>query len=178
MNSQIALFRGINVGGSNILPMKELVAILQTIGVGHVQTYIQSGNAVLSDSKKQSNLTAQSISQEIYRIKGFEPTVLLLSSEQLENAVTQNPFPVDDGKVLHFFFLAQTPQQPDLARLDELKTQSESFVLHNDVFYLYAPDGIGRSKLAAGAEKALGVAVTARNYNTVNKLSGMLRSAN
>jgi uncharacterized protein (DUF1697 family) len=35
---------------------------------------------------------------------------------------------------------------------------------------LHAPDGIGRSKLAAKIEKTLGVPTTARNWNSVTKL--------
>ena len=50
-------------------------------------------------------------------------------------------------------------------------------MLSNNVFYLYAPDGIGRSKLAADAEKALGVPITARNWNTVSALISMAEKA-
>jgi len=51
-----------------------------------------------------------------------------------------------------------------------LKTGNESFRLIGKVFYLHAPDGIGRSKLAARAEKFLSVQATARNWNTITKL--------
>ena len=46
MNTFVALLRGINVGGKNILPMKELAAVLEGSGLKKVQTYIQSGNVV------------------------------------------------------------------------------------------------------------------------------------
>jgi uncharacterized protein (DUF1697 family) len=42
------------------------------------------------------------------------------------------------------------------------------------MFYLYTPDGFGRSKLAAKVEQALGVPVTARNWNTISKLAAMV----
>jgi uncharacterized protein (DUF1697 family) len=41
------------------------------------------------------------------------------------------------------------------------------------VFYLHAPDGIGRSKLASRVEKHLGVTATARNFRTVEKLMAL-----
>lgn len=44
MTTYIALLRGINVGGANILPMKELASVLECIGLENVHTYIQSGN--------------------------------------------------------------------------------------------------------------------------------------
>jgi uncharacterized protein (DUF1697 family) len=79
-----------------------------------------------------------------------------------------------EGKSLHFFFLASTPAKPDLDALAKLKSSSEEFKLGKNVFYLHAPDGIGRSKLAAKVEKALGVPATARNWNTVSKLMVMV----
>jgi len=47
----IALFRGINVGGRNSLPMKELVAIMQDYGYTGIRTYIQSGNVMFESSR-------------------------------------------------------------------------------------------------------------------------------
>ena len=78
------------------------------------------------------------------------------------------------GKELHLYFLVSRPKKPDLDRLDAVKARSERFALKDTVFYLYAPDGIGRSKLAAAVERSLGVAATARNWNTVEKLLEMV----
>jgi uncharacterized protein (DUF1697 family) len=69
--------------------------------------------------------------------------------------------------------LDSIPRKPDLETLESIKTKSEQFKLVNQVFYLYAPDGIGRSKLAAKVEKVLGVAVTARNWRTVNEIMSL-----
>ncbi|MGD8940251.1 MAG: hypothetical protein PVJ72_12780, partial [Gammaproteobacteria bacterium] len=60
-------------------------------------------------------------------------------------------------------------------KLIAVKSKSEEFKLHKNVFYLYAPDGIGRSKLAAKVEQCMGLPVTARNWNTVNKLISMVK---
>lgn len=46
MNTYIALLRGINVGGNNKLAMRELVSLLEGLGLRNVKTYIQSGNIV------------------------------------------------------------------------------------------------------------------------------------
>ena len=54
--------------------------------------------------------------------------------------------------------------------MNELKTKSEQFVLKSKVFYFYAPDGFGTSKLGAKAGRLLGVDTTARNWRTVGKL--------
>lgn len=175
MKTYIALFRGINVGGKNILPMKELVALLQNLGAQGVKTYIQSGNAAFQHQAEQAVELSDRIRAAISESHGFEPQVLLLDVAELEQAIASNPFPQAeaDPKTLHLYFLADRPETPDLETLDNLKQDTEQYGLADKVFYLYAPDGIGRSKLAARVEKSLGVTATARNWRTVSKIMAM-----
>jgi uncharacterized protein (DUF1697 family) len=177
MKTYIALFRGINVGGRHILPMKELVALLEELGCRNVKTYIQSGNAVFESQVNNASQLAKKISAEIRKRQGFEPFVLLLSREEMEKVITNNPFPAgeNDPKSLHVGFLTYTPKTPDLKALEHLKTKSERFQLVDNIFYLYAPEGIGRSKLAASTEKLLGVPMTDRNWGTVRKIMEMVK---
>ena len=175
VNIYIALFRGINVGGKNVLPMKELVGILAGMGYEDVSSYIQSGNVVFRSKTKCSNKTASEIGAKIQVSHGFVPKVLLLEVSELEAAIENNPFDNSKGKILHFFFLDSVPEEPDLDSLKAIKFKTEKYELINKVFYLYAPDGIGRSKLVAKVEKAMGVPVTARNWNTVEKIISMVK---
>ena len=172
MNKWVALFRGINVGGNNLLPMKDLVALLEAIGCTEVRTYIQSGNAVFSSSASTVPQLARSIGKSILNSHGFEPLVQLLSVEALHNVVRLNPFSEaeENPKTLHVYFLAETPKSAYQEALNDIKLEGESYRLEENVFYLHAPDGIGRSRLAAKAEKLLGVDATARNWRTVKKL--------
>lgn len=172
MKRFIALFRGINVGGNNILPMAELREIFLHLGFSNVKTYIQSGNVVFDSTDDDVNIGA--IQQAVLSAKNFQPKVLLLTIDAWQSAIENNLFSVTDGKALHFFFLESPCQNPNITKLDDLRADSEEYRLIGKVFYLFAPDGIGRSKLAAGAEKALGVPVTARNWNTVSKLNSLL----
>jgi len=175
MKTYVALFRGINVGGKNALPMKELVAVLEDLGSQNVKTYIQSGNAVFESQAKDAARLSRKISGEIKQRRGFEPYVLLLELEDLERAIRKNPFPEAeaDPQALHLGFLASAPEKPDLKTLESLRSNSERFHLIANVFYLYAPAGVGRSKLAARAEKLLGVPMTDRNWRTVCKIREM-----
>lgn len=177
MRTWIALVRGINVVGNNRLPMRDLVRILERLGCQDVRTYIQSGNAVFRSGKRQTLKLAEAISSRIFKDHGFRPKVLMLSVPELEAAIAHNPFSTAVGKALHFMFLESKPEQPDLAGLTAVKANSEEFRLDRKVFYLYAPDGIGRSKLVAKIEPALGVPVTGRNWNTVAKLRAMATQA-
>ncbi|MFT7465316.1 MAG: hypothetical protein ACI9EF_003681 [Pseudohongiellaceae bacterium] len=176
MQTWIALFRGINVGGNNILPMAELRQDLEELKLKNVRTYIQSGNAVFESAAKTTASLTKKISDRIEERHGFRPALLIISHETLLSAIACNPFPdaVEDPKTLHFNFLAEPATHADVKALQACKAPTETFKLTDQVFYLHAPDGIGRSKLAAKAEKHLGVVATGRNFRTVDKLLSMV----
>jgi uncharacterized protein (DUF1697 family) len=174
MNTYIALFREINVGGKHLLPMKDLVATLITLGFEGIRTYIQSGNVVLKSKRKCSVKEGGSIASAVEARVGFRPEVLLLDAPEFKEAIVHNPYDTTIGKALHFFFLKSMPLAPDLPRLESLRSPSEQFTLNGKVLYLSAPDGIGRSKLGAAVERSMGTTVTARNWNTVSKLLEMI----
>ncbi len=176
MKTCIALLRGINVGGKNMLPMKELLAVLESLDLQNIKTYIQSGNAVFQTEAADIAKLADTISAAIKESHGFAPQVLLLDSAALEETIKANPYPEAEAapNTLHVAFLAAVPPKPDLDALERIRAASERFQLAGNVLYLHAPDGVGRSKLAASMECLLGVAVTSRNWNTVRKLKEMI----
>ena len=175
MATWIGLLRGINVGGNNILPMAALKKDLESLKLNNVRTYIQSGNFVFESYSKTASSLSGKITRRIEEQHGFRPKLLILNHKELMAAVQFNPFPkaVSDPKTLHFAFLAKPSINPNTKALDESKSPTESYKLTDRVFYLHAPDGIGRSKLAANVEKHLGVVTTARNFRTVSKLLSM-----
>jgi len=176
LKTYISLFRGINVGGNNILPMKELVAVLKRLGLHDIKTYIQSGNVIFRSEAADTAQLARKIGAAIRKSYGFEPQVLLLDSAVLNKVIRENPYPEAEAvpNTLHVNFLAAIPPKPDLKALEKIRAESERFHLAGDVLYLHAPDGIGRSKLAAGMERLIGVPMTSRNWNTVRKLKVMI----
>jgi uncharacterized protein (DUF1697 family) len=171
----IGFLRGVNVGGKTTVPMKALVQRLEEAGLENVRTYIQSGNVVFESSVKDAHALERRICKAIEGRFKIEPAVQVLSAQSLAQAAAANPFPhaEPDHKSLHLFFLAEAPKAPDLDGLQRLRIPSEAFALVGRVFYLHAPDGIARSKLAAAIGKRLGVEVTARNWRTVCKVLEM-----
>ena len=151
--------------------------MLENIGSQNVVTYIQSGNVVFQNEEEDASLLYNKIRAEIKDSHGFEPQVLLLELEDLQDAANSNPFPKAESepKTLHLYFLASVPEDPNFDALESIKADRERFVLKDSVFYLHAPDGIGRSKLATNVERSLGVWVTARNWRTVCKVIEMAK---
>lgn len=175
MNAWVLLLRGINVGGHHKLPMSTLKALLATLGVKDIATWIQSGNAVFSgviDARGFGDL----IEDEIQSHLGFRPRALVFSRESFTEIVAAYPWPEarDDPTSGHIWFLSRTPEAPAMATLTKRAAPSERFALSDRAFYLHAPEGIGRSKLAEKVETALGVPATARNLNTATNLIAML----
>ena len=175
----IALFRGINVGGNNKLPMKELTKVMLAAGLSDVKTYIASGNVVFtcdaSDLGSAEDDLGGLIEIFVETHFGFRPRVMVLSLEYLEKILAANPFKDHEhkGKAQHIFLPFASTIRADLAILESLKAPSEAFHLGDHAFYLYAPEGIGRSKLAEKVDRALKTATTARNLNTMETLRDM-----
>lgn len=175
----ICLFRGINVGGNNKLPMKDLTKVMLSAGLTDVKTYIASGNMVFtcdaSDLGSAEDDLGGLIEMFVEQKFGFRPRVMVLSLEYLEKILAANPFKDHEhkGKAQHIFLPFASTIRADLAILESLKAPSEAFHLGDHAFYLYAPEGIGRSKLAEKVDRALKTVTTARNLNTMETLRDM-----
>lgn len=168
--------RGINVGGHKKVPMADLRALVsQQTGDAHVQSYIASGNVVFRAADRADALT-QDLGKAIAEACGFEVPLLLLTADQIADVVTGCPEPGAQGNLLHAYLCYADPAlDPDAVA--GLRTATEAVTVKDRTVWLSAPDGIGRSKLAAKMETLLGVEVTARNWNTIQKVAAMVRQA-
>lgn len=173
-----ALLRGINVGGNKKVPMAELRALLTELGHGSVRTYLNSGNAVFSSDSHDPDALAADLERAIEKHFGFRVACMVRTGAYLKAVVDACPFPADEleGKQLHATFFSGPADPERFAGIDIKAFLPDTFRLGDRVLYLYAPDGIGRSKLAeALAKPALlkGIDATARNWNTVKALVEM-----
>ncbi|MEU9250219.1 DUF1697 domain-containing protein [Streptomyces sp. NPDC048270] len=170
-----ALLRGINVGGSRKVPMAELRSVLEGLGHDDVRTYLQSGNAVFSSAKKDPRALARELETAIEAHFGFRVACLVVDGAYLKAVADACPFPAAEleGRQLHATFFSEQPGPERFAGLDRQAYLPEEYRLGDHVLYLYAPDGLGRSKLAealARPARAKGIDATTRNWNTVAKL--------
>ncbi|WP_336321782.1 DUF1697 domain-containing protein [Streptomyces lavendofoliae] len=176
-----ALLRGINVGGHKKVPMARLRTLLTELGHGDVTTYLQSGNAAFtSESGAGEDVLAAELEKAIEQHFGFRVDCLVRGGPYLRAVADACPFPAAEleAKQLHVTYFSE-PVTPDrFAGLDPAAFLPEEFRLGDRALYLYAPEGLGRSKLAeALARPALtkGVIATTRNWNTVVKLVELTR---
>ncbi|MCZ1010546.1 DUF1697 domain-containing protein [Streptomyces lydicus] len=174
MSRQIALLRGINVGGHNSFPKAKQLELAESLGFGEVSVLLQTGNIVFADPGTPPQETARILHDRIAAELGLTVPVVVRTRDELAAAVDANPFPqaVAEPKSLHVTFLSAEPA--DTSRLDALDAAAfapDQYRLTGRELYLWCPGGIGRSKLAEVVSRArLGVTATARNWNTVTKL--------
>ncbi|MEU0999810.1 DUF1697 domain-containing protein [Streptomyces tibetensis] len=173
-----ALLRGINVGGSRKVPMADLRTLLTDLGHDDVRTYLQSGQAVFSCGHGGEEALAAEIAQAMEKRFGFGVDVIVRDHAYLRAIADACPFPAADlePKQLHVTYFS-APVTPDrFAEIDQDAYLPEEFRLGDRALYLYAPNGLGRSKLAEHLSKPRinkGVIATTRNWNTVVKLVEM-----
>ncbi|WP_431997990.1 DUF1697 domain-containing protein [Streptomyces fungicidicus] len=171
-----ALLRGINVGGSRKVPMAELRTLLEGLGHDGVRTHLQSGQAVFASGHGDEESLAAELATAVERHFGFAVDVIVRDHAYLKGIVEACPFPAAElePKQLHvtYFSAPVTPER--FTEVDRAAYLPEDFRLGDRALYLYAPDGLGRSKLAEHLSKPRvnkGVVATSRNWNTVRKLA-------
>ncbi len=175
MATYVALLRGINLGNHNKVPMAALRDRLRDAGFDDVATYVQSGNVVLR-SRKGAATVADLVRAEVAAGFGIDVPVVVRTGAQLAGVLDGNPFlapHADPGRQLHVGFLSAAPAKARAAKLDPKRAAPEELSLRGRELYLWTPNGLGRSKVLQGVERALGVDVTVRNWRTVTELHRM-----
>ena len=168
------MLRGVNVGGHHKIKMDELRALYKSIKLEDPRTYVQSGNVIFRTKEKNAAQLAKKIQDAIEKKFGFRPEVILRTADEMRKAIAASPFSgrrdVEPGKLL-ITFLASEPGPEAQTTLASFKSYPEELHLKGREFYIYFPDGAGKSKLPwSQVEKFLKVTGTARNCNSVTKM--------
>ncbi|MBA3718527.1 MAG: DUF1697 domain-containing protein [Actinobacteria bacterium] len=168
MARQIVLLRGINLGPHKRVAMPKLRDALADAGFKDVQTYVQSGNVVVS-TRKSPKQTAGTVKRLIDEHFGLDVAVVVRTKGELAGVVKSDPFgsSASNPKLYQVTFFETAPDTKLIRKLDEVAMPKERLAHSGREIYAWHPDGIARSKLAAQLARAGG---TARNWTTVTKL--------
>ena len=170
-NINVALLRGINAGGKNTLPMKQLAAMFQAAGCGDVQTYIQSGNVLFRAAPSLAERIPSLISDKILSTFGFTIPIVTRTARELQEIVQANPFTAVEENKLLVFFLTDLPDPERIAELDPNRSPGDEFAVLGREIFAHYPNGVARSKLTHSYfESRLSTTSTNRNLRTVKKL--------
>lgn len=173
MTRYAVLLRGINVGGNRRIKMADLKTALAGAGILDPTTLLQSGNVVLESNADASALT-DIVETTIATAFGFHSDAIVRSSDEFEAVHSSHRFTseqLEDPRMAHVMFFKDDISEEDYRELKASHEGPEEMTLVERELFIYYPDGSGRSNLTGKSiEKALDVAGTARNWNTVNKL--------
>ena len=162
----VILLRGINVGGANRLSMAALRGSLGAAGFAGVRSYIQSGNLVVDGA-----VSAGAVRAAIRAAHGFDVAAVVLDAAALAEMRAALPFEGPGDRIVMAFFVEEgAALRADIERLREAAVDGEDVALHPLGVFLNLPNGQARSRMAAEAERRLGVSVTARNLRTIEAL--------
>lgn len=178
-STYLALLRGINLGGKNKIPMKDLAQTFVRVGCGDVRTYIQSGNVVFTADSDAAEAIPAGVTAAIAERFGYQVPVLLRSTDQLREAVRNNPFVASGAPegALHVMFLAGPPEPHRVDTLDRDRSQPDEFAVRGQEVYLWLPNGVAHSRLTNGYfDSKLATTSTSRNWRTVLKLLDLMAS--
>ncbi|MFJ3668972.1 DUF1697 domain-containing protein [Streptomyces sp. NPDC090106] len=175
MTTYAALLRGINVGGAKKVPMAELRTVLEDLGLTGVVTYLQSGQAVFTADHGDEESLAAELAEAVEKHFGFTVDVVVRDHAYLAAVADACPYPAAEleARQLHVTYFSAPVDADRFAGIDQPAFLPEEFSLGDRALYLYAPNGLGRSKLAEQLAKPRvnkGLVATTRNWNTVVKL--------
>jgi uncharacterized protein (DUF1697 family) len=172
----IALLRGINVGKAKRVPMAELRLSLEALGHMHVQTLLNSGNAVFTSTQRSTAAHAKKIQIAIAETMNVDVPVIVKSAAEIALIVNENSLAahVTDHSRLLVAFTGDTKALEGLAGISALIEAPEQFHIGTHAAYLYCASGILESKAGDALLGKRGRAATTRNWATVLKINDLL----
>src|SRR6267378_7136301 len=130
MPAYIVMLRGINVSGHKTIKMEDLRALCDDLGFRNVETYVQSGNIIFQSQVENPATISRRIGAKIIEFFGFEVPVMVRTSKEMRNVISNNPFLKENGidsSKLHVTFLSEIVQKTSLEKLAELSTSPDRF---------------------------------------------------
>ena len=170
----LALLRGINVSGHNMIKMDALKTTLEAAGFSNVETYIQSGNVFVETEEESSFGVGFKIKQEIFKTFGHDVPVIVIGKEDLQLCLKNNPFLRQkdvDTKKLYVAFISKELSSSAINELKISQFKPDEAVIDGNRIFIKYDIGAGKTRLDQKyIEKKLSVTATIRNWNTINKL--------
>ena len=181
MTRIVALLRAVNVGGTKAVAMPALCNVLTGLGLTGVKSLLQSGNVVFGCNGSADAALETKLEAAVGSGIGVQTSFFVRTAAEWDTIVANNPYPDaarDDPSHLVVMAFKSAPAAKDLAALRAAISGRETVSASGRVAYFVYPDGIGTSKLTnAIIERKLGLAGTARNWNTVLKLAAAVAAA-
>ena len=177
----LALLRGINVSGKNIIKMEDLRKRMEAAGYAAVKTFIQSGNILFTSGERSAGPQGKHMEALLKQEYGYDVTVFIITKNELKSAIDNNPYVegrVEEAtgfKKLYVTFLSGEPLIEDIEKLKQVPIGQDEIAVVGNVLYFKLFSKASDSKLSNNLiESKLKLRATTRNWNTTLKLLNMM----
>lgn len=173
----IALVRGINVGGNNMVKMADLKAILTDLGFNEPRTLLQSGNMVFGSMGLSALELEEKIEAAAKKQLGLTALFYVRTAQEWADLIAGNPFPNEaaeyPGRLLVHFF-KESPSPEGVEAVASAIRGPERIAAEGRHLYVVYPEGIGVSTIGKtpGWNKLISTG-SGRNWNTILKLAAL-----
>lgn len=170
----LALLRGINVGGNNIITMDDLRTCFSEMGFSDVQTYIQSGNVIFSAKRTPTAKLQETIARKLKKVFDYTLPVLVITESDLETVVKEAPksFAKDKKTLLCDVLYTIPPTKPaQVTKEIPLKEGVDTMTPGKKVVYFTRDKRhASKSRLHKITQLPIYKSITIRNWNTTKTL--------
>jgi uncharacterized protein (DUF1697 family) len=178
----LALLRGINVGGNNIIKMADLKESFENMGLSDVVTYIQSGNVIFKSAEKDNAKLTQKIESTLSKTFNYKARLVVITHKQLKQAVQESPrgFGKEPDKFRYdVIFLKKPLTAKEAMKNVSMKEGVDNGYAGKDVLYFSRLiSKASSSHLTKIISMPMYQNMTIRNWNTTTKLLALMEKGN
>jgi uncharacterized protein (DUF1697 family) len=178
-NRHVALLRGINVGGNNLIKMAELKASFESMGFSDVETYIASGNVIFTTKPAKKPALVKTIEKALDQAFGYASRVVVITSDDLELVVAEAPrgFGQEPKKYRYDVLFVKEPlvAREALKEVPLKEGVDEAFAGKHALYFRRLVAKATQSRLSRLVQLPIYQNITIRNWNTTTKLLEKLR---
>ncbi len=180
MEIYVALLRGINVGGKNIIKMIDLKATFESLGYQKVQTYIQSGNVIFVAAEQDKRNLEGQLEATLSTVFAYHSTLVLRSLDEMKSIVAGAPSGYGADRTHYFYdvIFLKEPLAASAALEYLIPKEGIDQAYHGDgvVYFMRLISQASRSQLTRLTGMPIFPSVTIRNWNTTTKLLELMQA--
>ncbi|KUP23194.1 DUF1697 domain-containing protein [Paenibacillus sp. DMB5] len=175
----VALLRGINVGGNNIISMKLLKQTFEQAGMTSVTTYINSGNIIFAANHSREDLP-DLLEQAIQKDFSLNIKVLIRSLDEIRTVMEAIPDSWSNDDKLRSDVMFLWDEADDESVLDKLPLKpgiGTLLYVPGAVLYSVERENVIKSAMAKLIGSTVYKLMTVRNVNTTRKIYQLMLAA-
>lgn len=174
MITYLALLRGINVGGNNIIPMADLRVCFEKMGLNNVRTFIQTGNVFFESDEKNIEKLEKHIASELNKTYSKNIALVLFTKPEWQKIIDKAPKEWGNDKSRKhnlLILLRSVTAESAINAIGQIKPDIESVAPGDGVVYQSIDLKLfGRTTSGKLAGNPIYKQMTIRNFNTATKL--------